>query len=125
MTLILLGSMLINTAAAGWALYVLYTSRDWRLLFLALLPGFLAACSLVVLASGAARTALEAAAGPWEALWGALAVLTFATVFFLERMLADRAHARAALRESQRLYATLLSNLPGMAYRCRADAGWT
>src|SRR5690606_33508717 len=59
------------------------------------------------------------------ALWGALAVLTFATVFFLERMLADRAHARAALRESQRLYATLLSNLPGMAYRCRADAGWT
>jgi PAS domain S-box-containing protein len=31
----------------------------------------------------------------------------------------------AALRESQRMLATLLSNLPGLAYRCHHDAKWT
>ena len=29
------------------------------------------------------------------------------------------------LRESQRTFATLLSNLPGLAYRCRNDRDWT
>jgi len=36
-------------------------------------------------------------------------------------------HRRAedALRESQRALATLMTNLPGMAYRCRNDRDWT
>jgi len=37
----------------------------------------------------------------------------------------ERQRAEAALRESQRALATLMSNLPGMAYRCRNDAAWT
>ena len=31
----------------------------------------------------------------------------------------------AALRESQRVLSTLMSNLPGMAYRCANDRDWT
>lgn len=34
-------------------------------------------------------------------------------------------NAEEALRESQRVYTTLLSNLPGIAYRCRNDPQWT
>jgi PAS domain S-box-containing protein len=37
----------------------------------------------------------------------------------------ERKHAESALQESQRALLTLLSNLPGMAYRCRDDADWT
>ncbi len=33
--------------------------------------------------------------------------------------------AEEALRESQRTLSTLMSNLPGMAYRCLNDADWT
>ncbi len=37
----------------------------------------------------------------------------------------ERHRAQAALEESQRMLSTLISNLPGMAYRCRNDANWT
>lgn len=33
--------------------------------------------------------------------------------------------AELALRESERKLSTLMANLPGMAYRCRADRDWT
>jgi PAS domain S-box-containing protein len=37
----------------------------------------------------------------------------------------ERKGAEQALRESQRALATLMSNMPGMAYRCRPDPDWT
>jgi len=37
----------------------------------------------------------------------------------------ERKKAEEALRESQRALLTLMSNLPGMAYRCRNDRDWT
>ena len=43
----------------------------------------------------------------------------------LEQQIIDRRRAEAALRESQRTMATLMGNLPGMAYRCGNDHNWT
>jgi len=43
----------------------------------------------------------------------------------LERRIAERDEAEEALRESQRALSTLMSNLPGMAYRRRNDEEWT
>ena len=37
----------------------------------------------------------------------------------------ERKEAESALRESQRALSTLMSNLPGMAYRCLNDRNWT
>lgn len=37
----------------------------------------------------------------------------------------ERREAETALAESQRQLATLMSNLPGMAYRCRIDRDWS
>ena len=46
-------------------------------------------------------------------------------VLALANDVGQRLSAELALRESERRLATLLSNLPGMAYRCRADRHWT
>jgi PAS domain S-box-containing protein len=43
----------------------------------------------------------------------------------LEKRIAERDQVAEALRESQRALSTLMSNLPGMAYRRRNDEGWT
>lgn len=37
----------------------------------------------------------------------------------------EKKRAEESLRENQRILATLMGNLPGMAYRCRNDWGWT
>jgi PAS domain S-box-containing protein len=37
----------------------------------------------------------------------------------------ERRKAEQALQESERKLSTLMANLPGMAYRCRADEQWT
>ncbi len=41
------------------------------------------------------------------------------------RDVSERKQAEDALRESQRALSTLMSNLPGMAYRCANDEDWT
>jgi len=45
--------------------------------------------------------------------------------FAVFRDISERKLAESALHESQRAMSTLLSNLQGMAYRCRNDADWT
>ncbi len=46
-------------------------------------------------------------------------------IFGAVRDITEQKEAQEALRESERRLATLLSNLPGMAYRCLADRDWT
>jgi PAS domain S-box-containing protein len=46
-------------------------------------------------------------------------------IFGAVRDISEQKEAQEALRESERRLATLLSNLPGMAYRCLADRDWT
>jgi len=41
------------------------------------------------------------------------------------RFIAERKRAEQALQESERKLATLMANLPGMAYRCLGDRDWT
>ena len=41
------------------------------------------------------------------------------------RDITDRRQAEENLKESRRVLATLMNNLPGMAYRCRNDTDWT
>ena len=45
--------------------------------------------------------------------------------FAVGRDITERREAATALEESQRMLSTLMSNLPGMAYRCRNDEHWT
>ncbi len=52
-----------------------------------------------------------------------LSILAFG--FALAAVSARRQRADSARRESERTLVTLLSNLPGMAYRCRNDRDWT
>ncbi len=46
-------------------------------------------------------------------------------VLCTERDITERKQAEAALLESQRTLSTLMSNLPGLVYRCCNDANWT
>lgn len=41
------------------------------------------------------------------------------------RDISERVQAEVAIRENERRLATLMSNLPGMAYRCRNEMDWT
>lgn len=46
-------------------------------------------------------------------------------VLGVSRDVSDRVLVESELRESKRTLETLMSNLPGMVYRCRNDADWT
>lgn len=80
----------------------------------------------------AAILAFPAATGPLVPLCSyllwllvGLAVVSTAALLILMRLHRELARRTRELNESHRSFATLLSNLPGIAYRCRNDADWT
>jgi len=54
-----------------------------------------------------------------------LAVVSTVALLILMRLYRELARRTRELNEIHRSFATLLSNLPGIAYRCRNDADWT
>ena len=56
---------------------------------------------------------------------GVVTPLTSDSVVWVARDITERKLAENALSESERSKSVLLSNLPGMAYRCRYDRDWT
>jgi PAS domain-containing protein len=66
---------------------------------------------------------IQALTLPWAVGLGAL---TLALLLMAGALLEwQHRNATQALEESQRVLATLMSNLPGMVYRCRNDPQWT
>jgi PAS domain S-box-containing protein len=62
---------------------------------------------------------------PMDLAVGATLVDTRHIFTGIVRDITNRKQAEEALRESQRTLSTLMSNLPGMAYRCYRDRRWT
>jgi two-component system sensor histidine kinase HydH len=57
--------------------------------------------------------------------WFFISVTALILYWLVDRDIAVNKRSQEELRESQRTFATLLSNLPGLAYRCRNDRDWT
>jgi len=57
--------------------------------------------------------------------WFFISVTALLLYWLVDRDIAVIQRSQEELRESQRTFATLLSNLPGLAYRCRNDRDWT
>ena len=57
--------------------------------------------------------------------WFFISVTALILYWLVDRDMAAVQRSKEELRESQRIFATLLSNLPGLAYRCSNDRDWT
>ncbi len=139
-------SLLVRAAALGWSVFLWNRVRDWRLAVLT---------ALMLIFAWRQMLTLMGSPGVWhvsekgfvDEIPGLLVgILALAVVIFVGRMIvardanlkelavantALRQHieqrdtAQARLLENERMLATLMQNLPGMAYRCRNDTNWT
>ena len=57
--------------------------------------------------------------------WFFISVTALLLYWLVDRDMAAVQRSQEECKESQRAFATLLSNLPGLAYRCRNDRDWT
>lgn len=123
---LLLVSLFLQLLAAGIALSLIrVTGRGiaWILIASGItLMALRRAVSAYRLLSGDPTHEVDLSA-EWIAL--VISALMCGGLIFLVPLFRSMTRAGDALRESRRVYATLVSNLPGMAYRCRNDANWT
>ena len=122
--LILVVSILLQFVAAILALRLIrITGRriGWAMIAAAVTLMALRRCiTLFNFLSGGTAPDLQS---EWVAL--ATSVLTAAGVGTIGSLFVSMKQSKDALRESERTYATLFSNLPGMVYRCRNDKDWS
>jgi PAS domain S-box-containing protein/putative nucleotidyltransferase with HDIG domain len=71
------------------------------------------------------RTGADGGMAPLELHLSLVRVGDHEVVVAFAHDISDRLAAEVALRERERVLSTLMSNLPGMAYRCANDAKWT
>ncbi len=146
MSLILIVSVAIRVAALSWSLVLLKRLGDWRIAFFSAMIALMALRQTLTLLDAPEPWPIAVTANLDELPGLAVSVLVFLALVFLGRMIhereqtarelrekgaelerrvADFERAEEARRESERVLATLMGNLPGMVYRCRNDPDWT
>lgn len=123
---ILATSVLLQLTAAFLALrltWVTGAGRAWWLIATAVfLMGVRRGITLVQSLAGDTAIQHDVAA---ELVALAISILMVAGIAWMAPLFIAVKQSETALRESQRKLATLLGNLPGMAYRCRNDRDWS
>lgn len=116
----------VQLTAAVLALRLIRTTRNVRAWLLVATAVLLMAVrriwTLAVLVAGGSGA--QASLGS-EIIALLISALMLGGIVFFYPLFRQFRDSEAALRASQRRMATLLSNLPGMAYRCANDESWT
>jgi len=146
MTSVLVLSLLVRVAALGWSLVVWYRVRDLRVLFITVLAVVLTARAAFTFFGGPSAWPIAAIPAVNEIPGLIVSIALFTTVVFVGRALGEkvraaedlaavnaklrqqiaaREQAQDRLADSERMLSTLMSNVPGMVYRCHNDRDWT
>lgn len=97
MSLFLILSILCRLTAMVWSVMLVRRTRDWRMAFLTVMTALMAMRQSLALIKHFEGWELSFQANLTEIPGFAVSIMTFLAVFFLDRMLGDKAEARAQL----------------------------
>ncbi len=123
---VLVASIGLQLATAALALRLIWlTGRRWAWVLISAALLLMAVRRSVTLAHILDNPALEGGSLGAELIALAISAAMLVGVAMIGPIFAAASRSQAALQESQRALCALMSNLPGMAYRCRNDRDWT